>query len=99
MTGGAIVVLGKVGRNVGAGMTGGLGYFLDEDDSFPPRVNYEIVKIQRVLSGSAGETQLRELIEAHEASTGSEKARLTLANWDEYLPKFWQVIPPSEADV
>ncbi|TAH19484.1 MAG: glutamate synthase subunit alpha, partial [Oscillatoriales cyanobacterium] len=35
MTGGVIVVLGKVGRNVGAGMTGGLGYFLDEDGNFP----------------------------------------------------------------
>lgn len=99
MTGGVVVVLGKVGRNVGAGMTGGLGYFLDEDDSFPPRVNYEIVKIQRVLPGSPGETQLRELIEAHEGSTRSEKARLILASWDEYLPKFWQVVPPSEADV
>ena len=45
MTGGLVVVLGKVGRNVGAGMTGGLGYFLDEDGSFPLQVNPEIVKI------------------------------------------------------
>ncbi|KAL6138003.1 hypothetical protein ACLB2K_063291 [Fragaria x ananassa] len=48
MTGGCVVVLGKVGRNVAAGMTGGLAYFLDEDDSFIPKVNREIVKIQRV---------------------------------------------------
>lgn len=34
MTGGAVVVLGKVGRNVAAGMTGGLGYFLDEEGDF-----------------------------------------------------------------
>src|SRR5919202_3246585 len=45
MTGGVIVVLGNVGRNVGAGMTGGLAYFLDEDGCFPAKVNPEIVKI------------------------------------------------------
>merc|ERR1712238_516987 len=37
MTGGVVVVLGSVGRNVGAGMTGGIGYFYDEDDSFDVR--------------------------------------------------------------
>jgi glutamate synthase (ferredoxin) len=38
MTGGCVVVLGKVGRNVGAGMTGGIGYFLDEDGTFASKV-------------------------------------------------------------
>ncbi|MEG3877531.1 glutamate synthase-related protein [Microcoleus sp. herbarium7] len=97
MTGGAIVVLGKVGRNVGAGMTGGLGYFLDEDGSFPDRVNGEIVKMQRV-STAAGEAQLKELIQAQRDRTNSKKAEKILANWAEYLPKFWQVVPPSEAN-
>merc|ERR1712070_1251134 len=50
MTGGVVVSLGSVGRNVGAGMTGGIGYFYDESDSFPERVNNEIVKIQRVTT-------------------------------------------------
>nr|WP_017300618.1 glutamate synthase large subunit [Nodosilinea nodulosa] len=97
MTGGVVVVLGPVGRNVGAGMTGGLGYFLDEDGNFPVRVNPEIVKVQRVLT-AAGEAQLKALIEAHLARTGSPKAKKMLANWSEYLPRFWQVVPPSEAD-
>ncbi|MEG4274569.1 MULTISPECIES: glutamate synthase-related protein [unclassified Microcoleus] len=97
MTGGAIVVLGKVGRNVGAGMTGGLAYFLDEDGSFPAHVNGEIVKVQRVCT-AAGEAQLKELIEAQRDRTGSKKAENILANWSEYLPKFWQVVPPSEAN-
>ena len=96
MTGGVVVVLGTVGRNVGAGMTGGLGYFLDEDGSFPNHVNPEIVKVQRVIS-PAGEQQLKELIQDHSDRTGSEKAKHILANWSEYLPKFWQVVPPSEA--
>jgi len=38
MTGGCVVVLGTVGRNVGAGMTGGLGYFYDEEGDFPEKV-------------------------------------------------------------
>jgi glutamate synthase (ferredoxin) len=97
MTGGVVVVLGKVGRNVGAGMTGGLGYFLDEDGSFPELVNKTIVKIQRVAT-EAGAKQLYDLIKAHSDRTGSPKAQLILQNWSEYLLKFWQVVPPSEAD-
>ncbi len=97
MTGGVIVVLGNVGRNVGAGMTGGLAYFLDEDGSFPAKVNSEIVKIQRVTTPT-GEQQLKDLIQAHAERTGSPKAEVILTNWSEYLPQFWQVVPPSEAD-
>jgi glutamate synthase (ferredoxin) len=97
MTGGVVVVLGQVGRNVGAGMTGGLGYFLDEDDTFIAKINPEIVKWQRVQT-AAGEQQLKELIAAHGAKTGSQKAQEILNRWAEYLPKFWQLVPPSEAE-
>jgi glutamate synthase (ferredoxin) len=97
MTGGTIVVLGRVGRNVGAGMTGGLAYFLDEEGTFPTRVNPEIVKVQRVLT-AAGEAQLKGMIEAHATRTGSQRAAHILTNWADYLPKFWQVVPPSEAE-
>jgi glutamate synthase (ferredoxin) len=97
MTGGVIVVLGHVGRNVGAGMTGGLAYFLDEDSSFPAKVNREIVQIQRVMT-PAGEQQLKELIQSHAERTDSPKAKTILAHWSDYLPQFWQVVPPSEAD-
>ena len=95
MTGGVVVVLGSVGRNVGAGMTGGLAYFYDEEGTFQANVNPEIVTVQRVIS-SAGETQLRSLIEAHGKKTGSAKATAILADWSNALLKFWQVVPPSE---
>ena len=95
MTGGVIVVLGSVGRNVGAGMTGGLAYILDP--SLPEKLNPEIVKIQRVAT-VAGAEQLKSLIEAHVERTNSPKGKLILANWDSYLGQFWQVVPPSEAD-
>jgi len=55
------------------------------------------VKMQRV-STVAGEAQLKELIEMQRDRTGSKKAAKILANWSEYLPKFWQVVPPSEAN-
>jgi glutamate synthase (ferredoxin) len=97
MTGGCVVALGKVGRNVGAGMTGGLGYFLDEDGSFQSKVNGEIVIMQRVIT-PAGEAQLKGLITAHAEKTGSPKAKAILADWANYLPKFWQLVPPSEAN-
>jgi glutamate synthase (ferredoxin) len=97
MTGGAVVVLGKVGRNVGAGMTGGMGYFLDEEGNFPEKVNSEIVSVQRVVT-DAGAAQLRSLIEQHVARTGSPKGQRVLGDWAAYLPQFWQVVPPSEQD-
>ena len=78
-------------------MTGGLAYFLDEDGGFPEAVNQEIVKIQRV-SAKAGEQQLQELIRAFAERTNSPKAKMILQDWQEFLPKFWQLVPPSETD-
>ncbi|OAY40227.1 ferredoxin-dependent glutamate synthase, chloroplastic [Manihot esculenta] len=97
MTGGCVVVLGKVGRNVAAGMTGGLAYILDEDDTLMPKVNKEIVKVQRVTA-PVGQMQLKSLIEAHVEKTGSIKGAAILKEWDTYLPLFWQLVPPSEED-
>ncbi|AFY37378.1 glutamate synthase (ferredoxin) [[Leptolyngbya] sp. PCC 7376] len=95
MTGGVIVVLGDVGRNVGAGMTGGLTYILDPENTLPAKMNTEIVKIQRISTG-AGEAQLKDMITAHAEKTGSPKAKAILADWATYLSQFWQVVPPSE---
>lgn len=97
MTGGCVVVLGKVGRNVAAGMTGGLAYMLDEDDTLISKINKEIVKIQRVIA-PAGQVQLKSLIEAHVEKTGSSRGTLILKEWETYLPLFWQLVPPSEED-
>ena len=97
MTGGVVVALGSVGRNVGAGMTGGIGYFYDPENEFEEKLNNEIVKIQRV-STKAGESQLKGLIEMHFQKTGSEKAEKILDGWETEVGKFWQVFPPSESN-
>ena len=95
MTGGLVVVLGVAGRNIAAGMTGGLAYFLDESKEFINKVNLEIVKVQRVLTKES-EDQLLHLIELYEIKTKSLKARNILDNWDYYRSCFWQIVPPSE---
>nr|YP_009774131.1 ferredoxin-dependent glutamate synthase [Caulacanthus okamurae]QIZ74748.1 ferredoxin-dependent glutamate synthase [Caulacanthus okamurae] len=95
MTGGIIIVLGPSGRNIGAGMTGGLSYFLDEDNDLISKLNNEIVKAQRVITRE-GEEQLKNLIELYEIKTKSNKAKRILDNWKYYLNLFWQIVPPSE---
>ena len=60
------------------------------------QVNSEIVAMQRVQT-SAGETQLRELLEAHVEYTDSSRAKNILSDWKNNLSKFWQLVPPSEA--
>jgi glutamate synthase (ferredoxin) len=96
MTGGVVVMLGNVGRNIGAGMTGGIGYFYDKDGSFSDKLNPEIVKAQR-LSTAEGEAQLKHMIERHFELTGSERADEILGNWEKEKNMFWQIYPPSES--
>nr|YP_009294480.1 ferredoxin-dependent glutamate synthase [Asparagopsis taxiformis]AOM65963.1 ferredoxin-dependent glutamate synthase [Asparagopsis taxiformis] len=97
MTGGLVVVLGPSGRNIGAGMTGGLAYFLDENNDLIAKMNPEIVKIQRIITQEA-EKQLKDFIQLYKFKTKSCKAKRILDNWHVFLPMFWQVVPPSEAD-
>nr|YP_009313864.1 Glutamate synthase [Hommersandiophycus borowitzkae]SCW22118.1 Glutamate synthase [Hommersandiophycus borowitzkae] len=97
MTGGTIVVIGPAGRNIAAGMTGGIAYFLDENDEVLKRINQEIVKVQRIQTHE-GEQELRNLLSMHLSKTKSIKAQLILNAWDQFLPLFWQIVPPSELD-
>ena len=92
MTGGRVVVLGKVGFNLGAGMTGGYAYILDEDNTLEKKLNYAYVYARRLV-GEEEINELKELIEKHYAYTKSPKAKRILENWEEYLRKFWKVIP------
>lgn len=44
----------------------------------------------------AGEVQLKGLVEAHAAKTGSSRAKALLSNWEAAKGKFWQLVPPAE---
>jgi glutamate synthase domain-containing protein 3 len=91
MTGGRVVVLGPTGRNFAAGMSGGVAYVLDEDETFERRCNMELVGFDEVSADDARE--LRELIAEHAQRTGSPVAERVLANWSETLPRFVKVMP------
>lgn len=66
------------------------------EGEFMEHVNLEIVKAQRV-STTEGEAIVKGLIEKHVELTGSPKAKQVLANWEESLPRFWQLVPPGGA--
>ncbi|HEU0221059.1 MAG TPA: glutamate synthase-related protein, partial [Paracoccaceae bacterium] len=92
MTGGVAVILGRVGDNFGAGMTGGMGYVYDADGTFESRLNPDTIVCQPIQSAH-WERELRRLIEAHLKETGSPMAAGILHDWEEALPRFRQVCP------
>ena len=92
MTGGVAVILGAVGRNFGAGMSGGIAYVLDEDGKFKQNCNAEDLNINPIESED-DKLQLKQLIENHFEATGSPLAERILIDWNKYLPKFKKVLP------
>jgi glutamate synthase (ferredoxin) len=92
MTGGKVIVLGATGRNLAAGMSGGVAYILDETGDFPTRCNQQMVGLEK-LEDPEEIADLREIIQKHADYTQSEKAAQVLANWEEMLPKFVKVMP------
>ncbi|SCX98177.1 glutamate synthase (NADH) large subunit [Nonlabens sp. Hel1_33_55] len=92
MTGGVAVVLGEVGRNFGAGMSGGIAYIYDGTKSFERKVNAEGLNIDPVTD-EADINQLRDLIEQHYNATFSPLAQRLLENWKQELPKFLKILP------
>lgn len=98
MTGGIIVVLGRFGRNIAAGMTGGLGYFYDDKNILPNYLNTDTVQAQRIIT-IEGEKQLQGLIQQHASKTGSLKSQEILENWSTSLNKFWQIVPAAESKI
>ncbi|PQA85563.1 glutamate synthase large subunit [Hyphococcus luteus] len=94
MTGGVAVILGAVGANFGAGMTGGKAYVYDDKGDFEEAVNPESVVIRGFLDGEDDQECLA-LIERHWRETKSPKARGVLDDWANARAKFW-VIEPRE---
>jgi glutamate synthase (NADPH/NADH) large chain len=92
MTGGTVVVLGRVGDNFGAGFTGGVAFVHDPDEMFAKRVNPDTLVWQRVAHPH-WQGVLRDLVARHVAETTSEHAARLLNDWDRELPRFWQVVP------
>jgi len=92
MTGGRVVVLGRVGRNFAAGMSGGIAYIWDMDGDFSKRCNRGMVELYPV-DQEKDIAELRDLIERHERYTDSLLAKRVLENWNAILPQFVKVYP------
>ena len=88
MTGGRVAVLGPVGRNFAAGMSGGIAYLLDPD---PGQVNTELADLEPLTSDDAD--FLRDLLARYLAETGSVIAAGLLADWDAAAGRFGRVMP------
>jgi len=92
MTGGRAVILGSVGRNFAAGMSGGMAYVLNEDNNFDYFCNMEMVELA-LLEDLSDERELKGLIKLHLEYTGSPRAKEILDNWDSFVGKFLKVLP------
>ena len=92
MTGGTVVILGPVGDNFGAGMSGGMAYVYDPDAKFERAVNPDMVVWQR-FGTEHWEQDCKSLIEDHARMTGSEFSKKLLLEWELERGHFWQIIP------
>lgn len=92
MTGGRVIVLGKVGRNFAAGMSGGIAYVLDEEGDFDFFCNMGMVELSPVRDYD-DQDFIIETLKKHVEHTDSDKAKAILKQWYEYLPKFIKVMP------
>ncbi len=91
MTGGAAVILGPTGRNFAAGMSGGVAYIYDHNNSFTPKCNMELVEIEEL--DDEDDKILHYLIDKHYKLTGSTIAEKIINNWDSEIKKMLKVMP------
>ena len=92
MTGGRVVILGSTGRNFAAGMSGGVAYIWDPDNTFPANCNMEMVELEKV-EDAEDIVELQDLIEEHARRTGSTVAAEVLNHWSTTLGQFVKVMP------
>jgi glutamate synthase (NADPH/NADH) large chain/glutamate synthase (ferredoxin) len=91
MTAGIVVLLGRAGRNFGAGMSNGIAYVLDEAGSFGSRLNRDMVELAGLDERDI--ELLHRLVREHEERTASPRARTILVQWESFLPLFRKVAP------
>ena len=92
MTGGRLVLLGSIGRNFGAGMSGGIAYLFDPESKAAANINREMVDLEEVTEAEEA-IDLKTRIERHLEYTGSVAAKEILADWKNSLRKFVKVMP------
>ena len=97
MTGGTVVVLGNVGDNFGAGMTGGMAFIYDPNKDFEKKVNPETI-IWQIPETDYWINLLKKLIEEHSVETNSNLSKKIIENFDNEIFNFIQVCPKEMID-
>ncbi len=92
MTGGKVVILGKTGRNFGAGMSGGVAYVWNPDNDFEKQCNMDTFELEP-MQDTADIAELKNLISRHLQYTESTVAKTILDNWEQSLAQFVKVMP------
>ena len=92
MTGGRVVVLGKIGRNFAAGMSGGIAYVWDPAKEAEKYINHGMVTVEYLIYDE-DIAELHEMVRRHYEYTGSARAQFILDNWSTERDNFWKVIP------
>ncbi len=98
MTGGIVTILGPIGVNFGAGMTGGFAYVLDEKNRVSQRTNSELVDVVSLDNRPVLQEHLRGIISKHYDETGSHRAERILSGFEEFATLF-KLIKPKTADI
>ncbi len=91
MTGGTVLILGKIGRNFGAGMSGGIAYIYKEDKRSVKNFNIEMIDLE--TPNIQDEDIIYEMLENHFSNTNSEIAEKILSNWKNEKKNFIKVMP------
>ena len=92
MTGGRAVILGPTGKNLAAGMSGGIAYVLDADHMLYRRINKDMVNMEE-LHDKYDIEELRAILSDYEKETGSELAKGILSDFESCIPDFKKIIP------
>ncbi len=92
MTGGRVVILGPVGRNFGAGMSGGFAYIWDLRGDFHQQCNLDLLELENI-GGESDRFELLNLLKLHRDLTGSDVAARLLRRWPSCLAEFVKVVP------
>jgi glutamate synthase (NADPH) large chain len=92
MTGGGLIVLGSVGRNFAAGMSGGIAYVLNQDGSFNYFCNQDMVELTPAI-GLEDQAYIKQQLQNHIHHTGSTLAQTILDQWYKFMPRFVKVMP------
>ena len=95
MTRGTAVIIGPTGKNLAAGMSGGVAYVLDEDHSLYKRMNKDMAELEELDEQWDGR-RLREILEDYYKETGSERAAAILGDYENCLHNFKKIVPLRE---